>query len=237
MPVIVLLRHGLSSANVSGILAGRAPGVSLTDEGTRALRANLELLPHRHFAQLLHSPLQRCEQTATIAAEAARFERIDVADAVIELDYGEWTGRSLTELGEEPLWATVVKTASQARFPGGESITEAAERSTARVRDLVAQLREQERADAELESAADSGTDAGKSAPPRWAMIVSHGDIIKAIIADALGMPLDDFQRLSVAPGSFTVIDFSGDKPVLAAMSVTAAGLAQSAAVGGGGMR
>lgn len=236
MPVIVLLRHGLSSANVSGILAGRAPGVSLTDEGIRALRANLELLPHRHFTQLLHSPLQRCAQTASIAAEAADFDRIDVDEAVIELDYGEWTGRPLKELGEEPLWATVVKSASQARFPGGESITEAAERSTARVRDLVAQLREDERAD---ESRADAEPTDGteKSTPPRWAMIVSHGDIIKAIIADALGMPLDDFQRLSVAPGSFTVIDFSGDRPVLAAMSVTAAGLAQSAAVGGGGMR
>ncbi|MGC2941606.1 MULTISPECIES: histidine phosphatase family protein [unclassified Brevibacterium] len=227
MPVIVLLRHGLSSANVSGILAGRAPDVSLTDEGARALRANLELLPHRHFAHLLHSPLQRCEQTATIATETAEFERTDVDEAVIELDYGEWTGRTLRELGEEPLWTTVVKSASQARFPGGESIAEAADRSTARVRDLVAQLREKEREVAGEE----------KSAPPRWAMIVSHGDIIKAIIADALGMPLDDFQRLSVAPGSFTVIDYSGAEPVLAAMSVTAAGLAQSAAVGGGGMR
>lgn len=237
MPVIVLLRHGLSSANVSGILAGRAPGVSLTDEGIRALRANLELLPHRHFTQLLHSPLQRCAQTASIAAETADFDRIDVDEAVIELDYGEWTGRPLKELGEEPLWATVVKSASQARFPGGESITEAAERSTARVRDLVAQLREDERTDAESRPDAVPTDGTEKSAPPRWAMIVSHGDIIKAIIADALGMPLDDFQRLSVAPGSFTVIDFSGDRPVLAAMSVTAAGLAQSAAVGGGGMR
>ncbi|MEY9258032.1 putative phosphomutase (TIGR03848 family) [Brevibacterium epidermidis] len=237
MPVIVLLRHGLSSANVSGILAGRAPGVSLTDEGARALRANLELLPHRHFTHLLHSPLQRCEETAAIAAETAEFEHFDVDEAVIELDYGDWTGRSLKELGQEPLWATVVKTASQAKFPGGESITEAADRSTARIRDLVAQLREEERVDAEDRAASGSGTDAEKPAPPRWAMIVSHGDIIKAIIADALGMPLDDFQRLSVAPGSFTVIDYSGDRPVLAAMSVTAAGLAQSAAVGGGGMR
>ena len=249
MPVIVLLRHGLSSANVSGILAGRAPGVSLTDEGRRALRANLELLPHRHFARLLHSPLQRCQETAMVAAEVAEFDDIAVDDAVIELDYGEWTGRTLKELGREPLWKTVVTSASQARFPGGESITEAADRSTARVRDLVAQLREEERADADLGTtsesgaasesgnASDNGTEAGKPAPPRWAMIVSHGDIIKAIIADALGMPLDEFQRLSVAPGSFTVIDFSGDRPVLAAMSVTAAGLAQSAAVGGGGMR
>ena len=237
MPVIVLLRHGLSSANVSGILAGRAPGVSLTDEGRRALRSNLELLPHRHFAGLLHSPLQRCEETAMVAAEVAEFDDIAVDDAVIELDYGEWTGRTLKELGREPLWKTVVTSASQARFPGGESITEAADRSTARVRDLVAQLREEERADADLGAASESGTDAGKPAPPRSAMIVSHGDIIKAIIADALGMPLDEFQRLSVAPGSFTVIDYSGDRPVLAAMSVTAAGLAQSAAVGGGGMR
>ncbi|WP_152346424.1 histidine phosphatase family protein [Brevibacterium sp. CFH 10365] len=237
MPVIVLLRHGLSSANVSGILAGRAPGVSLTDEGVRALRANLRLLPHRHFAHLLHSPLQRCEQTATIATEAAEFEHIDVDEDIIELDYGEWTGRALTELGEEPLWKTVVKSASQARFPGGESIAEAADRSTARVRELVAQLREEERADAEGGATAEPVADAGKPVPPRWAMVVSHGDIIKAIIADALGMPLDDFQRLSVAPGSFTVIDHSGAEPVLAAMSVTAAGLAQSAAVGGGGMR
>ncbi|MFP3396358.1 histidine phosphatase family protein [Brevibacterium sp. SIMBA_078] len=237
MPVIVLLRHGLSSANVSGILAGRAPGVSLTDEGIRALRANLELLPHRHFTHLLHSPLQRCAQTASIAAEAADFDRIDVDEAVIELDYGEWTGRPLKELGQEPLWATVVTSASQARFPGGESFTEAADRCTARVRDLVAQLREDERADVESRTEAEPTADAGKSGPPRWAMIISHGDIIKAIIADALGMPLDDFQRLSVAPGSFTVIDYSGSVPVLAAMSVTAAGLAQSAAVGGGGMR
>src|SRR5699024_10537665 len=64
-----------------------------------------------------------------------------------------------------------------------------------------------------------------------------HGDIIKSIIAAALGMPLDEFQRLSVAPGSFTVIDYSGARPVLAAMSVTAAGLAQSSTVGGGGLR
>jgi broad specificity phosphatase PhoE len=67
MPVIVLLRHGVSSANTAGILAGRAPGVSLTEEGAVALEANLGLLPRRRFSRLLHSPLQRCVQTAEIA--------------------------------------------------------------------------------------------------------------------------------------------------------------------------
>ena len=220
MPVIVLLRHGLSSANSSGILAGRAPGVFLTEEGVSALEANLQLLPNRSFTRLLHSPLERCVQTAEIARQVADFGSVDVDRAVIELDYGDWTGRSLKDLGQEPLWATVIERASQARFPGGESIAEAAGRSVGRVRGLVAQMREEEPEETR-----------------QWAMIVSHGDIIKAVIADALGMPLDDFQRLSVAPGSFTVIDYSGPRPVLAAMSVTAAGLAQSAAVGGGGLR
>lgn len=224
MPVIVLLRHGISSANTAGILAGRAPGVSLTDEGTAALEANLSLLPHRRFSRILHSPLQRCAETAEIAVRAVDSGSVSVDEAFVELDYGGWTGRPLKELGQEQLWTTVLTHASQARFPGGESIAEAADRSVSRIAEIVAELKDEE--------ARASDT----KAPPLWAMIVSHGDIIKAIIADALGMPLDDFQRLSVAPGSFTVIDYSGDRPVLAAMSVTAAGLAQSALPGGGGL-
>jgi probable phosphomutase (TIGR03848 family) len=231
MPVIVLLRHGISSANTAGILAGRSPGVSLTDEGVAALEANLALLPHRRFSRLLHSPLQRCVETATIAAKAVEGDFVGVEDAFVELDYGEWTGRELRELGQEPLWKTVLQSASQARFPGGESIAEAAERSVFRVGEIVAELKSEE--ERERAEAGESET----KTPPRWAMIVSHGDIIKAIIADALGMPLDDFQRISVAPGSFTIIDFSGEWPVLGAMSVTAAGLAQANTVGGGGIR
>lgn len=229
MPVIVLLRHGISSANTAGILAGRASGVSLTDEGVTALEANLALLPNRRFSRLLHSPLQRCVETATIAEKAVETDFVGVDDAFVELDYGDWTGRELKELGREPLWKTVLKTPSAAQFPGGESIAEAAERAVSRVAEIVAELKSEE----ESEASGESET----TAPPRWAMIVSHGDIIKAIIADALGMPLDDFQRISVAPGSFTIIDCSGSWPVLAAMSVTAAGLAQSNTVGGGGMR
>lgn len=234
MPVIVLLRHGVSSANTAGILAGRAPGVSLTDKGASALRDTLRMLPQRHFSRLLHSPLQRCEQTARIAESTLDIDRIEAADELIELDYGEWTGRSLKELGSEELWKTVVDQASQARFPGGESIAEAADRAVSHVRTVVDELRTAERHDEEQREK-HHGESKGKGS--RWAMLVSHGDIIKAIIANALAMPLDDFQRISVAPGSFSVIDFSGPRPVLTAMSVTAAGLSEGSVPGGGGLR
>lgn len=234
MPVIVLLRHGVSSANTAGILAGRAPGVSLTDQGVSALRDTLRMLPQQRFARLLHSPLLRCEQTAQIAASTVSADSVAAADDLIELDYGEWTGRSLKELGSEELWKTVIEEASQARFPGGESIAEAAERAVSRVRTVVDELRTEELREADQRKQSD---DDREGPVRRWAMLVSHGDIIKAIIADALAMPLDDFQRISVAPGSFTVIDFSGPRPVLTAMSVTAAGLAEGGVPGGGGLR
>lgn len=236
MPVIVLLRHGLSSANTAGILAGRAPGVSLTEDGVRALEDTLRMLPRSDFSHLLHSPLARCAETAAIASRFAGFGTTEVAEDFIELDYGDWTGRRLEDLVTTPEWETVAQRASQMRFPGGESIAEAAERAVAGVAGLVAELRAVE--EAKREAAQASAEEAGKAGGDlrEWAMVVSHGDIIKAIIADALGMPLDDFQRLSVAPGSFTVIDYTGRVPVMTAMSITAAGLSVSGVPGGGGL-
>lgn len=242
MPVIVLLRHGLSSANTAGILAGRTPGVSLTEDGTRALEATLRLLPHTSFARLIHSPLLRCVQTAEIAQRHIEVTETRIGEEFVELDYGDWTGRSLADLVTTPDWKTVTERASAMRFPAGEAIAEAADRAVSGVRFLVGELRELERREqaAERPEPADApGTAesaAGEKPKPAWGMIVSHGDIIKAIIAEALGMPLDDFQRLAVAPGSFTIIDWSGPFPVLTAMSVTAAGLAEAGVPGGGGL-
>lgn len=239
MPVIVLLRHGVSTANTAGILAGRDPGVSLTDHGADALESTLRMLPRKQFHRLVHSPLLRCEQTATIAAAHVDVERVEACEDLVELDYGAWTGRKLEDLTGETLWKTVIENASQARFPGGESIAEAADRAVGRVRSLIAELRAEETAQARGDStrAEAKNSQAGKEDEPLWAMLVSHGDIIKAVIADALGMPLDEFQRISVAPGSFTVIDCNGPKPVLTAMSVTAAGLSEGNKPGGGGLR
>lgn len=208
--------------------------MSLTEQGVGALEDTLRMLPQRHFSHLLHSPLLRCEQTARIAASTIDADSVEAVDDLIELDYGEWTGRSLKDLGSEELWKTVVEEASKARFPGGESIAEAAERAVSRVRTVVDGLRADEHSDEEQRARSE---DDREGSVTRWAMLVSHGDIIKAIIADALGMPLDDFQRISVAPGSFTVIDFSGPRPILTAMSVTAAGLSEGSAPGGGGLK
>lgn len=194
------------------------------------------MLPRSDFSRLLHSPLTRCAETAAIAARFAGFGTTEVAEDFIELDYGDWTGRRLEDLVTTPEWETVAQRASQMRFPGGESITEAADRAVAGVAGLVAELRAVE--EAKREAAQASAEEAGKDGGDlrEWAMVVSHGDIIKAIIADALGMPLDDFQRLSVAPGSFTVIDYTGRMPVMTAMSITAAGLSVSGVPGGGGL-
>lgn len=235
MPVIVLLRHGVSSANTAGILAGRTPGVSLTDDGKRALEVTLRMLPHRQFSVLLHSPLLRCVQTAEIALSQIVADRVEESPELIELDYGDWTGKSLKELSATPEWAQVVAHASSVRFPAGESIAEAADRSVARVRQLVDEMRANEKAATGADHA--SVDEPGDRPQTQWALLVSHGDIIKAVIADALGMPLDDFQRLNVAPGSFTVIDFGAHNPMLSAMSVTAAGLSDGSAPGGGGLR
>ncbi len=226
MPVIVLLRHGISTANTAGILAGHSPGVSLTEQGVSALEDTLRMLPQRSFTRLLHSPLLRCEQTAEIAARMADFDSIEASPDIVELDYGDWTGRSLEELRTMDEWRLVLESASQVRFPGGESIAEAAARSVGLVRTVVDELRDEELSRPQAEPA-----------PPLWAMLISHGDIIKAIVADALGLSLDDFQRLSVAPGSFTVLDFCGAHPVMTAMSVTAAGIAVGRQPGGGGLQ
>lgn len=239
MPVIVLLRHGLSSANTAGILAGRTPGVSLTEDGTRALEATLRMLPHTSFARLIHSPLLRCVQTAEIAQTHIEVTETRIGEEFVELDYGAWTGRSLADLVTTPDWETVSRRASAMRFPAGEAIAEAADRAVSGVRFLVGELRELERREQEAAQRPEPPSEssaAGEKPKPAWGMIVSHGDIIKAIIAEALGMPLDDFQRLAVAPGSFTIIDYSGPFPVLTAMSVTAAGLAEAGVPGGGGL-
>ncbi|WP_113904169.1 MULTISPECIES: histidine phosphatase family protein [Brevibacterium] len=229
MPVIVLLRHGISTANTAGILAGRTPGVSLTEQGVSALENTLRMLPQRSFTRLIHSPLLRCEQTARIAAGVVEAETIEASPDLLELDYGEWSGRSLEELRREDDWRLVLEQASRFRFPGGESIAEAADRSVRRVRSVVEGLRAAER-ERPRSPQAERGA-------PLWALLVTHGDIIKAVVADALGLPLDDFQRLSVAPGSFSVIDFGAAHPVLTALSVTSAGIAEAAEPGGGGLR
>jgi probable phosphomutase (TIGR03848 family) len=199
MATLILLRHGRTSANASGTLAGRTLGVHLDDLGrTQAQRAG-ERLAAVPLADVVSSPLERCRETArAVAAQQAARPRIHTDKGLTECDYGEWQGRALKELAREALWKTVQSNPSAATFPGGESLPQMQARAVDAVR----------RRDAVVTSA--HGADAV------W-LAVSHGDVIKSVIADALGMHLDLFQRINVDPASVSVIRYTEARPYVLA--------------------
>ncbi|WP_426504292.1 MSMEG_4193 family putative phosphomutase [Dactylosporangium sp. McL0621] len=191
MTTVLLLRHGRTTTNATGVLAGHQP-VGLDEVGRGQAVAVGERLAAAKLplAAVVSSPLPRCRETLSLAMP-------DVTDVVedagiIECRYGDWTGRPLKDLAKDPLWATVQAHPSAARFPGedAESMAEMSARAIASVRGWDARL------------AASHGPEAV------W-LACSHGDIIKAIVADALGMHLDLFQRIAVEPASVTVIRYT----------------------------
>lgn len=202
MATLILVRHGRTTANASGLLAGRTAGVKLDELGQRQATKAGERLASVRLASVVTSPLERCRQTAK-ALLAARPEDapavpLVVERAITECDYGAWQGRALKELVKEPLWRTVQTQPSAAAFPDGESMQTMQTRAVSAVRRLDAAL------------SAEHGSDAV------W-VAVSHGDIIKSILADALGMHLDLFQRLHVDPASISVIRYTDTRPFVLA--------------------
>ncbi|WP_037604457.1 histidine phosphatase family protein [Streptacidiphilus rugosus] len=198
MPTLLLVRHGRSTANSSGILAGWSPGVSLDEHGEQQAKDLAERLAGLPLSVVLSSPLDRCRQTVAplLAARPGQALRLD--ERLGECRYGDWTGRPLAELAKEPLWATVQAQPSAVTFPGpeGESMRELSHRAVDSIREW----------DAEVER--EHGHDA------LW-LACSHGDVIKAIVADALGLHLDLFQRISVEPASVTAIRYTPTRPYL----------------------
>ncbi|MDR2279231.1 MAG: MSMEG_4193 family putative phosphomutase [Gordonia sp. (in: high G+C Gram-positive bacteria)] len=192
---VILVRHGRSTANTSGVLAGRTPGVALDDVGRAQATALIERLNgvSDRLTAVVRSPLQRCAETV-----APLIDHLDGVDEVeegrlAEVDYGEWSGRKLSELVDEPLWRTVQRHPSAAVFPGGEGLADVSRRASAAVRELDRR----------------HGGDDGNGV---W-LACSHGDVIKSVIADAYGMHLDSFQRIVVDPASITVIRYTRDRP------------------------
>jgi 2,3-bisphosphoglycerate-dependent phosphoglycerate mutase len=208
MATVLLVRHGRTSANTAGVLAGRSPGVELDEEGRRQAAALGERLAPVPLAGLVTSPLRRCRQTAQALLGARGDGVVSSTDAgLIECGYGEWTGRTLKELSKEKLWKTVQQQPSAVRFPGGEAMTEMAARAVGAVRTWDAKL------------TSSHGEDAV------W-VAVSHGDVIKAILADALGTHLDTFQRILVNPASVSVVRYTAARPYVVTMNSSGADLA-----------
>ena len=198
MATLLLLRHGRSSANTAGVLAGWTPDVHLDDTGRGQVQRLSEQLAGLPIARVVSSPLERCQETA--AAVAAPHDlQVETDQDLGECKYGAWTGRKISELAKEPLWRTVQDHPAGAVFPpsdeyASESLAGMHARTVAAVRRL----------DAEIE--AEHGAQAV------WCA-VSHGDVIKAILADALGLHLDQFQRIMTGPASLSVVRYTPNRP------------------------
>jgi probable phosphoglycerate mutase len=187
MTTVVLVRHGLTKLT-GPVLAGWTPDLHLDERGEKQAAAVAERLRPVTFDALVSSPLDRCLDTIGAIAEG-RPQSVQVEDRLGECRYGDWTGKPLKELAKDPLWKVVQQHPSAAVFPGpeGEPLRETQNRAVAAVRDWNDKL--------------------GPSAT--W-LACSHGDVIKAIVADALGLHLDQFQRIHVGPASLTVIRYRG---------------------------
>jgi len=227
MTLVLIVRHGLTSSTGKA-LTGWLPGISLDDRGQAQAAAIAARLARVPLAAIVSSPLERCVQTASIiaaghgdtangdelaekagangqvAAGRADAERIPVQldERLGECRYGDWTGQSLRKLAHDPLWRVVQAHPSAVRFPGpaGETMTGMQQRAVAAIRDWNASL--------------------GKEATY---LVCSHGDVIKAILADALGMHLDMSQRIQVDPCSLSVIRYTTLRPFVLRMNDTGA--------------
>ncbi|MFJ1759444.1 histidine phosphatase family protein [Amycolatopsis sp. NPDC088138] len=193
MSTVILVRHGKSTANGSGVLAGRSPKVNLDDTGRGQAEKLVERLDGVPLAGVVVSPMLRCKQTVAPLLAARGIEKV-VEPGLSEVDYGDWTGKELKHLAKEPLWRVVQAHASAAVFPGGEGLAQMQARSVAAVRAHDRRI------------AAEHGDHAV------W-LLCSHGDVIKSIIADALGQHLDAFQRIVVDPSSISVVRYTETRP------------------------
>jgi probable phosphomutase (TIGR03848 family) len=196
---VLLLRHGRTAANASGGLAGRQP-VELDDTGRHQAVAAGERLRALPLAAVVTSPLIRCRQTLQLAVPDIT---PTVDDGLIECGYGDWEGEPLKKLAKEPLWRVVQQHPSAAVFPNGEAMAAMSARAVAVIRRWDSVVSEQHGPDA------------------LW-LACSHGDVIKAIVADALGLHLDEFQRIVADPASVSVIRYTPTRPFLVRLNDTA---------------
>jgi probable phosphomutase (TIGR03848 family) len=224
MATVILVRHGRTTANATGLLAGRTPGVRLDEIGQEQASLAGTRLAAVPLVGVVSSPLERCRQTAQfILDRQAGSPAAPVEDDLTECDYGDWQGRTLTELGSEALWPVVQNQPSAVTFPNGESMGTMQARSVAAIRRL------------------DAAFEAEHGPGAVW-VAVSHGDIIKSILADAYGMHLDLFQRINVGPASVSIVRYGTHRPTVHATNTDAGDLswlaastpAADAPVGGG---
>ncbi len=188
---VVLVRHG-QTGSTGKVLPGRAPGLHLSAKGTaqaQAVAARLAALTVTPSA-VYASPLERAMETAAPIARALGL-RVRTAPGIVECDFGEWTGKRLSQLRRRSEWRRVLFAPSTFRFPKGESFTE----MQARTWDAVLELADRHRG--------------------QTIVAVSHADPIKSIVATALGVPLDLFQRTVISTCSVSIVVVGSGVPMV----------------------
>jgi probable phosphomutase (TIGR03848 family) len=213
---VILLRHGRSTSNTAHVLAGRSEGVDLDERGREQADALVSRLGRLPIRVLVSSPLLRCVRTIEPLARALGIEPV-VDERLSEVDYGQWTGRKLGELVNEPLWKLVQVQPSAAVFPEGEGLAQVQARAVKAVREHDKRL---------VEEGGGGGADV------LW-LACTHGDVIKAVVADALGVHLDSFQRIVADPASMSVIRYTPMRPFVLHVNHTGADLAAGLAAAG----
>jgi probable phosphomutase (TIGR03848 family) len=203
--LVLLVRHGLT-AGTGSVLTGRTPGIGLDDRGRGQAAALAARLAGVALDAIVSSPLQRCRETAAAIAAVRDGHQMAVTEdpRFAEVAYGDWTGKPIKRLAKEPLWRVVQAHPSAVRFPGpdGESLPGVQERAVAAIRDWNTRL-----------------------GPKAAYLVCSHGDVIKSILADSLGMHLDMFQRIQVDPCSVSVIRYTPLRPFVIRMNDTGTGV------------
>ena len=187
MARIILLRHAHSIANESGILAGQLPGISLSKKGAKQAVDLVDRIGKVSFDSIRMSPMQRCQETLAPWLESSHsngLKKFILDEKLIEMNYGSWSGKKLNSLAKQPLWKIIQNTPSKVEFPQGERMTAMQKRAVASIDEAV------------LEKS--KGTH----------LFVSHGDVIKAIVASLLKMKLDNFQSLVIDPASITMLEY-----------------------------
>lgn len=193
--VVCLVRHG-TTATTGKVLPGRARGLHLSDQGRAEAAKAGEALSSMTVSALYSSPLERTRETALAISD--RVGKPVLAErGLIECDFGTWTGENLAQLRKLPEWQTVQRWPSGFRFPGGESFVELQSRLT----DTIGRICDDH--------------------PGEVVVAVSHADCIKVVLASVLGVPLDLFQRIVVAPCSISTVVYGSGGPAVLAMGVT----------------
>ena len=203
MTTVLLVRHGLT-AMTGPVLAGHTPGVHLDERGRAQAATLAQRLRQVVLAAVVTSPLDRCQETAAAVSAGRDGVTPEVDERLVEVRYGDWTGRQLKDLVKDPLWKVVQQHPSAVEFPGagGERLADTQHRAVAAVREWDSRL------------AAEHGPDAV------W-VACSHGDVIKSLLADALGLHLDLFQRIVVDPCSVSVVRYTDTRPFVVRVNDT----------------